>query len=541
MTVRRKSPTKAELLQLQKLYRTDEKIGERLGGVPAYLVAYWRRKKNIPKYSLPKFSEQEIRNLWERFGDDEKAGLELGISKAAFYNWRRRYGLREKPAFLKLEQLELNFPGTRLGFYASNLYGKRSMAQKILARSADREEVSIGETVQVTPDVITIDRGLAAVIEAFGDRKADMVKNPNRIVAIAGDHPGMTGKGSSLSRKTIGEFVKRQGVRSFYDLRDGICQQVVIERGNILPGLAVVGFGPHTMTYGCLGALSIGIDLEEMSTLWANGTCAIEVPDTVRIMVTGRRYRGIYAKDIVLSILNRLGVNGARGKAVEYAGSVLSQMSISERFTVSNLSTELGAVTAMCPYDATTRRYLTGRVDTRSSPVIPDKDAEYSEIYQINIDQLVPQIFRPGAEAVIKPVADMEGAPVHQVILGGCASGRFDELRVAADVLKGKQVHPECRMYVIPGSRATYLEALKKGLIRVFVEAGAMVMSSSSCPCQGGTHDPLAEGERCLATTNSHLLGHIGSEKSELLLCSSATAAVSALNGEITEPTRFVK
>ena len=161
---KRSIPTKAELLRLQKLYKTDERIGERLGGVPAYLVAYWRRKKNIPKYSLPKFSEAEIRNLWERYGDDEKAGLELGISKAAFYNWRRRYGFREKPAFLKLEQLELNFPGMVVTSHTNSLYGKRSMVQKIAARLTDAGSVEIGQEVEVEPDLTVTPVDAAGVI-----------------------------------------------------------------------------------------------------------------------------------------------------------------------------------------------------------------------------------------------------------------------------------------------------------------------------------------------------------------------------------------
>ncbi|HPC11966.1 MAG TPA: hypothetical protein PK112_07700, partial [candidate division Zixibacteria bacterium] len=166
MARRRKIPTKGELLQLQKLYKTDEKIGERLGGVPAYLVAYWRRKKNVAKHSVPKFSEAEVRNLWERFGDDDRCGLELGISKAAFYNWRRRYGIREKPPFLKLEQLELNLPGLKQRGHAVSLLGKQSAAQKIIAMAAEREKVEVGELVVVQPDVTIAHQDAAAVVRA---------------------------------------------------------------------------------------------------------------------------------------------------------------------------------------------------------------------------------------------------------------------------------------------------------------------------------------------------------------------------------------
>lgn len=541
MARRRKIPTKTELLQLQKLYKTDEKIGERLGGVPAYLVAYWRRKKNVPKYSLPKFSEQEIRNLWERFGDDEKAGLELGISKAAFYNWRRRYGLREKPAFLKLEQLELNFPGSKLGPHASQLYGNRSVAQKIIARAGGIEKVAVGETIEVEPNIVSLHGSIADVVRKFREHNVEYIANPNRTVITLGGTTESQAGPDDIGMKAIWEFVRRQGVKTVYDLREGTCQQVILEKGHIVPGQFAATYGSGAHAYGSLGALSFSFDAQATANLWATGRLSVEVPATVRITVSGRRYRGIYAKDIVLAILEKLGQNGARNRVIEFAGSVVSQMSISDRFTLTDIASEMGARAALCPYDATTRRYLTGRAQTRSTPLLPDKDAEYHEQYQVNIDQLVPMLYRPGENSEVRPVTELEGSAVHQCILGCCASGRFDELRVAADILKGKQVHPDCRMFVVPGSRTTYLEALKKGLIRVFVEAGAIVLSPGSCACESIPQMRLDEGERCLASTNSHIKNHLGTGDPDLYLCSPATVAAAALNGEITEATRFLK
>ncbi len=541
MKKKHKSPTKAELLQLQKLYKTDEKIGERLGGVPAYLVAYWRRKKNIPKYSLPKFSEQEIRNLWERFGDDEKAGLELGISKAAFYNWRRRYSLREKPAFLKLEQLELNFPGTHPGSHASSLYGGRTMSQKIISRAAGTEDVAVGETAEVEPDLVAMLGCTKSLIEQFRSHKAEYVWNPNKMVGTIGLRNDNENIASPSDIRTVREFIRRQSIKNVYEIRDGICQNVIVERGHVLPGQLIFGSGEQKATLGSLGALSVNVSEKQMATIWAHGKHILKVPPTIKVVVNGRRYRGIFAQDVMLSLINQIDDSAGEGRVIELAGSVLSQMTISERFTMSNLASETGAIAAICPYDATTRRYLTGRSTTRSAPVLPDKDAVYEQLYQINIDKVVPQLYAPPDAGSIKPVTDMEGAAVHQIIIGSCASGRFDELRIATEILKGKQVHPDCRLFVVPGSRQTYLEALKKGLIRVFVEAGAMVLNPSSCPCHDLATAKLAPGERCLATTNSHLMGHLGPDTADLLLCSPATAAASALHAEITDPTRFLK
>ena len=229
MKRRRKIPTKIELQQLQKLYKTDERIGERLGGVPAYLVAYWRRKKNIPKYSLPKFSENEVRMLWERYGDDEKAGLELGISKAAFYNWRRRYGIKEKPAFLKLEQLELNFPGSKQPLHATSLYGKRTVTQKILARAADAERVDVGQRIEIEPDLAMSPTAVAEVVEQFRTRGAEFVWNAGKIALSLDIDPRRNHPDPAGIHRAVREFARRQNIKTFFDLREGSCQQLVLE------------------------------------------------------------------------------------------------------------------------------------------------------------------------------------------------------------------------------------------------------------------------------------------------------------------------
>jgi 3-isopropylmalate/(R)-2-methylmalate dehydratase large subunit len=278
-----------------------------------------------------------------------------------------------------------------------------------------------------------------------------------------------------------------------------------------------------------------------MPEIWAKGNCRLTVPETIRIVAAGRRYRGVYAVDVALSIIKQLGVGGAEGRVIEYVGGIVSQMTIGERFALANLSSEMGAIASVCTYDATTRRYLTGRTMSRYQPVLPDKDAEYHELYQVNIDKLTPQIACQGKFDDIRPVAEVEGTPVQHVVLGSCTAGRFEDLRVAAEVLKGKHVHDDCRLMIVPGSRSVYLEALKKGLVRVFVEAGAMIMNPASCPGMLLSDRFLAAGERCLSTTNMYFTRRDNSNKSDIYLCSPATAAVSALNGGITDPTRFVR
>lgn len=536
---RRKIPTKTELQQLQKLYKTDERIGERLGGVPAYLVAYWRRKKNIPKYSLPKFSETEVRNLWERYGDDEKAGLELGISKAAFYNWRRRYGIREKPAFLKLEQLELNFPGAKQPPHAMSLYGKRSVAQKILARTAGLERVEVGQSVPSEPDLLIASGDVATVVRQFKKQAGEFVFNPAKIVLLLGDTVCTSNGTPASSFKLVREFARRQGIKACFDLREGTCQQVVVEKGHVVPGQLALGTSSDATAYGCMSAAAGTITPEAMAGVWSEGKLSMAVPESVRITLTGRRYRSVHAIDVALTILHQIDSGAIAGKAVEFAGSVVSQMTIGERLALSALTSLAGASLVSCTYDATARRFLTGRSMNRYQPILPDKDAEYAGIYQINIDQLIPQLALDCDAANVRPAAELVDSPIHQVVLGSCAAGRFEDLRVAADILKGKQVHEECRLLIIPGSRTVYLEALKKGLIRVFVEAGAIVLNPGCGRGVLAQEASLADGERCLTTSPLKDLLSSAGKKSEIFLCSPATAAASALNGTITDPTHY--
>ena len=537
MTRRRNIPTKAELIQLQKLYKTDEKIGERLGGVPAYLVAYWRRKKHVPRHSMPKFSEKEVKSLWERFGDDDRCGLELGISKAAFYNWRRRYGIREKPAFLKLEQLELNLPGLKQPSPSASLWGKQTVAQKILARTGGQEKVEAGQTIEVEPDLAIAGDGVGGIIEQFSGHGGKYVFDPGKII-INLVHP-LGADGTPSARAYIREFAGRQRMRNCYDYPEGSCHQVVMEQGHMLPGHLVVGTMPDVAAVGCLAGFGSPISADAMAGLWATGKVPLEVPATIRIDIGGRKSRGVYARDIVLSVIKRLTTEECAGKAIEFYGSSISQMSVSERFTVCNLSMTIGARVAVCPFDAATRRYLTGRVTDPVAPVLADKDAVYDDIYQINIDHLTPQVACPDGPANIKAVSEVESLPVNVIVLGTCANGRFDDLRVAAEILRGNKVHPDCRMLVQPASRITYLEALRKGLIRILAEAGAVILPPGYGNCSGPSWVQLGAGERALTTGNDNAPGCLGAEEAEVYLCSPATAAASAINAAITDPTRY--
>jgi len=529
MTPKKNIPTKVDLLQLQKLYKTDEKIGERLGGVPPYLVAYWRRKKNVPKYSLPKFSERDIVALWERYGDDEKCGLDLGISKAAFYNWRRRYGIREKPSFLKLEQLEFNFPGLRSEAFAHSLYGEQTVAQKLLARATGEEKVLAGETVEIEPDLVSASINSSGVIDEFMKIGQGYVWNAGKIVVNETYHAASNG---SIS---VGEFVRRQGIKTVYDLRDGHSSQVLMERGHVRPGQVIVGTDPSVAAFGAIGSFPFVVGPVETAKLWANGAITVSVPATIKVELNGRRARGVFARDIMTSLVKRLQSVDCTDKVIEFNGLTVSQMNVSERFTLCNLTRLIGARAAICPYNSTVRRYLTGRASTGFTPVQADKNAIYEATLAVDVSEFKPSLYSLGKELKVRTVAELEDQPIRQIVLGACANGRFDDLRIAADILKGNKVHRDCRMYICPASRMVYLEALKKGLIRVFVEAGVVVMNP-------GGEMQLARDETLLNKSLPTLATSIDDFKGkEIYYCSPATAAASAINAAITEPSRFVK
>ncbi len=531
---RSKIPTKAELIRLQKLYKTDEKIAERLGNVTPQLVAYWRRKKNIARHSFPKFSIEEIRDLWERYGDDYRCGLDLGISKAAFYNWRRKYGIKHKPAFLKLEQLELDL-GAMSQSVKRPSEDRQTIAQKILAERVNEKKVEVGETIQVEPDLAMIDHSASEIIELFRKSNLAYVWNPNRIVISLDADFNSIGSVKAEAFKQIREFVKSQNIKYFYDIDNGGCHQLVVENGRILPGqLAVSNLGSCS-AYGSVSALALKIDNDEMANLWSTRTVSIRVPSTIKVDINGKLPIGAFAKDVLLFVAKNLSDEKVEGRIIEYGGSSISAMSVSERFTMTSMAACIGATSAICAFDSITRRYLIRRSKMPFRPALADKNADYVNSYEFNVDQLLPQIAKSGDKTSVKPVAEMSNMEVHQVIIGSCSNGRFDDLRIAADIMKGKSVHPDVRMIIIPSSKLVYLEALKKGLIRAFIEAGAVVLNPVCT--SNSSINLIAPGERCL-TTGGYSCSE--SAESDTFIVSPATAAASALRGVITDPSTLI-
>jgi 3-isopropylmalate/(R)-2-methylmalate dehydratase large subunit len=539
-------PRKEELLELQAKYKTDKKIGEALGGVPEYLVGYWRRKKGIGRYSLPKYSKEQIRELWETYGNDQRAGAELGISKSGFYKWRRTYNLMDRPKALKFQQLEFALAGQKdvsasAALSAARTAAKQSIAQKLLALKAGKPEVQVGEIVNVEPDLAMSHDNAGLVIKQFRQIGQKQVWNPDKIVLPLDHRAPAESEKTATAHKSIREFVKEQDIKNFYDIREGICHQVVIEKGHILPGQLAVGTDSHTTSYGCLGALSTGIGATEMAAVWATGKIWLKVPESIRIIIRGQIPKGVYAKDVILRIIGQLTVEGASYKSVEYYGPTVARMSISERFTLCNLSMEMGAKFAVVPFDKVTRRYLSGVTSQPYRPIFSDPDAAFEKEYEFDVSKLEPQVACPHNVDNVKPVGEVRGVRIDQVVLGSCTNGRLDDLEVAAKILKGKKIHRDIRMLVLPATRTVYAQAMRKGYLKTFLEAGAVILNPGCGPCLGAHQGILAAGERCLATTNRNFKGRMGSPDSEVYLASPAVAAATAVKGEIADPRSYLR
>ncbi|MFH1336199.1 MAG: 3-isopropylmalate dehydratase large subunit [Candidatus Zixiibacteriota bacterium] len=540
-----KIPRKEELLKLQEKYKTDKKIGEALGGVPEYLVAYWRRKKKIGRYAFPKYSKEEIKDLWERYGNDQKAGEKLGISKAGFYKWRKRYEFLEKPKVLKFQQLDFLMSGQpnhfgRAGYVERPDSGNMTMAQKLLARKAGKAQTVVGEIVNVEPDLAMSHDNAGLVIKQFRQIGQPRVWNPDKIVIPLDHRAPAESEKTAFAHKSIREFVKEQGIKNFYDIKEGICHQVVIEKGHILPGQLAVGTDSHTTSYGCLGALSTGIGATEMAALWATGKIWLRVPESIKIVIDGKIPKGVYAKDVILFIIGQLTVEGASYKSVEFYGETVAKMSVSERFTLCNLSMEMGAKFAMVPFDRVTQKYLSEVTSQSYEPILSDSQAVFEKKYMFYVSKLEPQVACPHNVDNVKPVGEVKGIKIDQVVLGSCTNGRLDDLEIAAKILKGKKVHPQVRMLVLPATRTIYSQAIKKGYLQTFLDAGAVILNPGCGPCLGAHEGILAAGERCVATTNRNFKGRMGSPDSEVYLSSPALAAATAIQGKIADPREFL-
>jgi homoaconitate hydratase family protein len=413
-----------------------------------------------------------------------------------------------------------------------------TLTEKILGQKAGKD-VQAGEVVTVSPDYILSHDNSAAIIQEFRKLGVAKVRAPGKIVIVLDHIVPASEEKYAQNHKSIREFVAEQGIPNFFDINSGICHQVLPEQGFALPGKVIVGSDSHTPSYGALGAFATGIGRTETACTWATDEIWLRVPETIRIDLEGRLPSGVSAKDVSLKIIGDHGAEMANYKAVEFAGPAARDFSVGARLTLANMSAEMGAKNGYFLPDETVFRWLRGRARGPFEPVFSDPDAVYESVLEYDLSSLEPQIACPHTVDNVKPVREVAGTPVQQVLIGTCTNGRLEDLEEAARILKGRKVPAGVRVLVIPASWEVYREALRSGALAVLAEAGCVILNSGCGPCLGAHEGLLAAGETCVSTSNRNFQGRMGHRDSKIYLASPATAAASAVEGKIADPRKY--
>lgn len=410
----------------------------------------------------------------------------------------------------------------------------RTFAEKALARAAGVPDARAGDILDVTPDLMLSHDNSAAISQIFRETGAARVVYPERI-AITLDHaaPAPTTR-HAQNHAEIREWVRQQGIAHLFEVGRGICHQVIAEEGLILPGETVLGADSHTTHAGWLGAFGAGVGRTEMAALWATGQLWMRVPEAIRITLSGRLARGVTAKDVALHILAAMGTTTALYRSVEFAGDGLTGLSLDERPVLPNMMAEAGAKNAYLPPDGAVFAYLEPRRTRDYTPLYPDPDAEYAADYRFDLDSLAPQVALPEQPHHVRPVTDVIGQPVHQAFIGTCTNGRLDDLRAAAQVLRGRRVC--CRLIVIPASAEVMLAAAREGILDTLISAGAAIGTPGCGPCMGNHMGIPAPGEVTISTGSRNFRGRMGTPDAPVYLASPYVVAASAIRGTITDP-----
>ncbi len=414
----------------------------------------------------------------------------------------------------------------------------KTLAEKIFSRACGKD-VKAGDFVFAPVDLaMANDITAPLAIKAFNEiTNGGRVFDPGKIAIVLDHQSPADSVQAAENHKMLRKFAEEQGI-IFYDVGEGIAHQLMVER-HVKPGMLVVGADSHTCMYGALGCFATGIGSTDMGCVFALGRLWFKVPETIRFEVRGKLGKHVYGKDVILKLIGMVGADGANYKACEFAGEVVEGMSMSQRFTMCNMAIEMGGKAGIVEPDDVTLKYLKSvGVEFDGEVVKSDEDAEYSRVVELDVTGMPPQVAKPHRVDNVVSVEKVEGTKVDQVFIGSCTNGRYEDIKVAAEILKGEKVAKGVRLIVIPASRAEYLKALKDGLIEVLVEAGAIVEHPCCGPCMGGSFGLIASGEVSLSTSNRNFIGRQGSPKGEIYLCSPATAAISAIYGEITDPRR---
>ncbi|MDR1537325.1 MAG: 3-isopropylmalate dehydratase large subunit [Clostridiales bacterium] len=413
-----------------------------------------------------------------------------------------------------------------------------TMTQKILAAHAGLESVKPGQLIEAKLDLVLGNDITAPVaIREFNRLGAPTVFDKSK-VAIVPDHfaPNKDIK-SAENCKILREFSKAHEIVNYFEVgRMGIEHCLIPEQGLAVPGDAIIGADSHTCTYGALGAFSTGVGSTDMACAMAEGSIWFKVPSAAKFVLKGKPGPWIGGKDVILHIIGIVGVDGALYESMEFAGEGLSFLSMDDRFTIANMAIEAGGKNGIFPVDGATVSYVREHSKREYKIYEADEDAEYEAYYEIDLSRLRPTVAFPHLPENTRAIDEIQDVSIDQVVIGSCTNGRITDLRIAAEILRGRKVNPNLRVIILPGTQEIYLQALAEGLAEDFVRAGAVLSTPTCGPCLGGYMGILAKGERALSTTNRNFVGRMGHPESEVYLCGPAVAAASAITGKITDP-----
>lgn len=415
----------------------------------------------------------------------------------------------------------------------------KTIAEKVLSAKSGKD-VDSGEIVEADVDYVMVnDITGPAAFDEFEGLCAPILRN--KVVLIPDHYVPNKDVASAMQAKKMRDFAKKHRIKNYYEVgRGGVCHQLMIEQGYVAPGRLIVGADSHTCSYGALGAFATGIGSTEAATVFARGVLWFKVPESMKFTFEGKLGKHVSGKDIILTLIGDIGVEGARYASMEVQGGAISSLPVSDRITISNMGIEAGAKACIIPPDKKTEEYLRGRVKGEYREVLADRDADYVSEKEYDASEIVPVVAKPYLPSNVVPASEVS-VKIDQAYLGSCTNGRIEDLRIAARIMKGRKVHSGVRMIVVPATKEVFDLAVKEGLVRIFSDAGAFVSGPTCGACLGGYMGVLAPGERCVSSTNRNFVGRMGDKESEVYLASPAVVAASAIKGRIADPSEVTR
>jgi 3-isopropylmalate/(R)-2-methylmalate dehydratase large subunit len=415
-----------------------------------------------------------------------------------------------------------------------------TFTEKVLAAHAGLSEARAGQIVTVRPDFVMSHDNTGPIYGTFKKIGAEKVVNPERCVIVLDHAVPPSDEKHAGNHAAAREFVKRFGVKHFYEMGRGICHQVLPEEGFAVPGALILGSDSHTCTYGAYGCFSSGIGRTEVAAIWATGELWLKVPQTLRYELSGRFPKGVYSKDLMLRIIGDGGADGGLYAALEFIGPLADEMSIASRMVMTNMAVEFGAKNGYFYADDKTTAAIGELAKVEPKVVRSDPDAQYAGVFKYDVTDLEPQVAKPHSVDNVSPVGEVAGERVDIAFLGSCTNTRMEDLEIAASIIRGRKVAKNVRMQVHCASRPIFLEALRSGVIETFAEAGAIIMNTGCGPCMGAHEGIPCDGEKVISSSNRNFRGRMGNRNAEVYLASPATVAASAVTGKITDPREFL-